>query len=1225
MSDLARQALTLLESVRGRPLTQAQRAQHSVQLATLLHGMMQQLSSRKERRRDEQLARMMNDQPGQAFTTALTDRAYRSSDPRRALDQASYLLERLGPPAYLSALEQFGLGALKAVGALAPNLSAGAMLQRIRQETSDYILPAAKDELKQYLRRRSQQNCQVNVNNLGEEVLSEAEAERRVQTYIELLRRPEVSTISVKISSIFSQIDVLAFEQSVTKICERLQPIYEAALASPVSKTTPGAKGATGKLVYLDMEAYRDLQLTAEAFRRTLSQPAFQQLTAGMALQAYLPDSYAMQQELTRWAEARVGQGGAPIRLRLVKGANLAMETVEASLRGWPLPIYPSKLDVDANFKRMLNHACTPERARAVTLGVATHNLFDVAYTLITSRSTQTPLELELLEGMAEALRQTLLQLDSQVLVYAPIVDESGFASAVAYLVRRLDENTAPENFLRHSFGMRVGDSEWKQQKRVFCDACDRIDSVSSSVRRTQDRALDRTQEPRALPGDAAFDNEPDTDFTLPANRSALLAWVTKLQDANFSVSSQIPGADADLARVSVKGIDPSRPNANTYDIILANEQDVQQALANAEAALPAWQARPHEERIALVQAAAHELRRHRCELIATMLLDAGKRLEESDTEVSEAIDFAEYYSRSWRALYQRADVKLSARGPCVVTPPWNFPLAIPLGGVFAALVSGNSCILKPALETPLVAQRAAQLCWQAGLPKDVLQLVVCEDSEASALIQDERVKTVVLTGATSTAKLFFQMRPDLHLLAETGGKNAMYISPMSDRQAAIKDALASAFGHSGQKCSALSLLILHQELYDDPAFLKELKEAAQSLKVGSAWDIENKLTPLIQPASDLQRRALTQLEEGESWLLEPDIDSDNPRIVSPGIKLGVQPGSFAHQTEFFCPHISLMRARDLEHALQLANGTSYGLTSGIHSLDEREQQRWLDGVQAGNVYVNRKITGAVVRRQAFGGWKSSSFGPGAKAGGPNYVAQFIHVEDVRPVLQAVPKTTSIPADASAPSSMGAGHARQLRDKHPKLYRVIESLPQAERRLLYELHKAYLNRFGSCFAKPIDESEIVGEDNHLRYAPLQAVLVVADAHNKRRELLLSLVAAAVCGTPAVGCALSSQTQAPSELDEVARALGLWSYSDADSLLRCLERAHAEANIERIRFLGTPDIQFLERAHELGLHVARQPLVREGRFELLNYLKEQSQSVCYHRYGNLGLRGLQRSQ
>jgi RHH-type transcriptional regulator, proline utilization regulon repressor / proline dehydrogenase / delta 1-pyrroline-5-carboxylate dehydrogenase len=339
-----------------------------------------------------------------------------------------------------------------------------------------------------------------------------------------------------------------------------------------------------------------------------------------------------------------------------------------------------------------------------------------------------------------------------------------------------------------------------------------------------------------------------------------------------------------------------------------------------------------------------------------------------------------------------------------VVAPPWNFPFAIAMGGVLAALAAGNGVVLKPAPQTVLTAQLVAQCCWEAGVPDNALAFVVCPDDEVGqALITHPDVSAVILTGGLSTADLFHGWKPSMKLLAETSGKNAIVITGAADVELAVKDLVRSAFGHAGQKCSAASLAIVETSVYDDPAFRARLNDATTSLRVGPAFDLATDVGPLVEEPSDKLLRALTVLDLGESWLVQPRHLGGT--MWTPGIRLGVTAGSWFHRTECFGPVLGVMRADDLEQALVMQNATDFGLTAGLHSLNEGEIERWLDQVQAGNLYVNRSITGAVVQRQPFGGWKRSTVGPTAKAGGPRYVASLASLR-AEPISDAAEVTS---------------------------------------------------------------------------------------------------------------------------------------------------------------------------------------------------------------------------
>jgi RHH-type proline utilization regulon transcriptional repressor/proline dehydrogenase/delta 1-pyrroline-5-carboxylate dehydrogenase len=1184
----------LVEGVASAHLDDDALIEKSSALAALLVDESRARERSNERSRRELLSRLMRDPKGQAFTTLFTDRVFRDRRPAGVVDAARQLLRKLGVPEYLPAFARLQMRALLRLGPFMPALAARGVLGKLREETAAVVLSSDDAPLRAYLEARKAEGVRVNLNLLGEAVLGEREAQTRMLEYLELLERADVDAISVKVSSVFSQIDLVGWHETLDTLTERLTAIYRTALAH---RFTSASGASWPKLVNLDMESYRDLGLTVEAFKRALSQDELLPLTAGIALQAYLPDSYEILRELTEWSRARCARGGAPIRVRLVKGANLLAERVEASQRGYELPIFSSKAEVDASFKRMLEHACQPDNARVVQLGVASHNAFDVAFGLVLreQNGVQDEVSFELLEGMAGPLQRTLIEVAGSVLVYAPVVPPTAVQSAIAYLMRRLDESTAEENFLRHSFEMRAGDEHFAEQRARFEQAVRARHVVSSLPRRSQDRAAEAST---ALPSSAPrpFANEPDTDFALPGNRAWLLAALQPYARlSGHEVASRVGGQRA-AGDKRGDGFDPSRPGVVPYTLAFAGLHDIDRALAVAKGAAPRLASVPLEQRAALLRNVARGLRRARGELIAAMVLDAGKRVEQADVEVSEAIDFAEYYAESFVQLaHALTELSLRAQGIGVVTPPWNFPLAIPAGGVFALLMSGSPVILKPALETALVAEKLCEVCWSAGVASDALQLLVAEDGVAGRLIRDRRVARVVLTGASETARLFLRMRPGLGLVAETGGKNAIIVTARADRDQALVDVVASAFGHSGQKCSACSLLILEAPVYADKAFMAGLVDAVASLPVGPSWDARSVITPLVQEPSGPLLKALTEHEIGESWLLDPHIDIDNPRLVSPGIKTGVSEGSFMHQTELFGPVLAVMRAEDFEHALKLANGTPYGLTAGLHSLDEAEQARFIARVRAGNLYINRGITGAIVRRQPFGGMKASSFGPGAKAGGPNYVLQLCDA-----VQEQLPTVTYPPQPRAA-------------ELVARLRRHLDA-PLRER--IGVAACSYGHAYAHEHGVEHDPSGVLGERNVFRYRPCEGLWIRASADAELCDVLLALIAGRTAGAR-MTLSAAPQLIASAPWLQTLRWDGTEITLVIEDSITCANRLpNARPPVTRVRCVGSVEPLLGPVAETVGAAVLSRPVLLTGRVELLAYMREQSVTTRYHRFGNL---------
>jgi RHH-type proline utilization regulon transcriptional repressor/proline dehydrogenase/delta 1-pyrroline-5-carboxylate dehydrogenase len=911
-------------------------------------------TTRAERRRAHRLGRLLADPDGRELLFTLTDEIVRAEDDRRAMRRLDTLVHA-GVPTALGPIDRLGLRLAAAGGRVLPSAVAGAVRARVRNETHGVILPAHDPEFARHLDRRRAEGIDTNINLLGEAILGDDEAGRRLDAVCTRIRRPDVHCVSVKISALCANLDVLAWDDSLARIVERLRTVYRVAAA-----TTPPT------FVYLDMEEYRDLHLTVVAFRTLLDEPEFASLSAGIALQAYIPDSFAVLDELCEWARDRRAAGGAPARVRIVKGANLAMEAVEAELTGWSQAPYASKAEVDANYKRMLDRAFGAAAHGDLHVGVASHNLFDIAWalTLRAELGIEHAVEIEMLEGMSPAQARSVRAITGSLLLYTPVVDEREYAAAIAYLSRRLDENAAPENFLHALFSITAGSPAWTNEQGRFEDAVAARHKVSTLPRRDQDRR----REQRCFDPDAAFANEPDTDFTMPANRE----WIAS------HLAADVPDA---------------------LPTLLTHTDEIDAIVGRANAAARAWAATSFAERRAVLTRAAEVMAARRGRTVAIMTHETAKIVREGDVEVSEAIDMTRWAATQTRTLERlaRQGINTAPVGTVLVAGPWNFPYAIPTNGVVGALAAGNAVVCKPAPEAVATATELVDQLHAAGVPADVVQLVRCPDDEVGRhLITHAGIDTVVLTGAYDTARLFLDWKPSLRLIAETSGKNALVITGGADLDLAIRDLVRSAFSHSGQKCSAASLAIVEASLYDDERFLARIADAARSLRVGASADPATMMGPIVQPAAGKLQRALTSLDPGDRWLVEPKLLDPDGRLWTPGVKTGVRPGSWFHRTECFGPVLGIMRARDLDDAIALQNAPEFGLTAGLHSLDPAEIDAWTDRVQAGNVYVNRHTTGAIVRRQPFGGWKHSAVGPGAKTGGPHDILRFVRYTDTK-------------------------------------------------------------------------------------------------------------------------------------------------------------------------------------------------------------------------------------
>lgn len=1172
----------------------------AVDLARRLQLRATELQTPAERRQQAELDRMLQTPSDKATLVQLTDQAFRPKSAARVADQFTHILDVQGVPRFFSPLDRAMLRGFQTFGGWLPGVSVPMVKEHMQHETANVILPAEPEVLAEHLRQRTEQGVRMNVNFLGEAILSEAEAERRISLYLEALQHPETEVFSVKISTLYSQMSPMAREHTIAVLSDRLERLYRSAARAMFTRSD-GTQ--VPKFIYLDMEEYRDLSLTCEVFMRTLDRRGLEQVSAGIVLQAYIPDSFLWQQRLHAWARERVGKGNAGITMRIVKGANMEMERFEAAVRGWPQAPFETKADTDANYKRMLHEGFHPENLAAVKLGVASHNLFDVAYALTLARNNQAMerVQFEMLEGMANHQRRALFEEASHLLLYAPVCHKEHFLSAIGYLIRRLDENTGPENFLRHTFKLVPDSEQWRQLEQGFRAAFTRLGSLSAAPRRTQDRRDLR----RAARSSDAFVNEPDTDWSLPHHakwaRDIVAAWEKRCVE----VALVIDGAEIAGARSTRDCLDPSRPGAVVGRYLQASRQDIEMAVECAVRDEDGWRALSAQQRQGIMRQAASELRRARADLMGAALANCGKTLAESDPEVSEAVDFVEFYAGSARTFFELPNVTASGKGVVAVVSPWNFPIAIPCGGIAAALAAGNTVILKPASDAVLPAWELCQCFWRGGVSKKTLQFVPCSGgSEGEQLVQHPLVNAVILTGGTETALAMLRAKPALPLSAETGGKNATIVTAMADRDLAIKNVLHSAFSHAGQKCSATSLLLLEAEVYDDAEFKRTFIEAARSLIVGSAWELPTKIGPLIRPpAGDLQNALLT-LEEGESWALMPCKLEGNDCLWSPGIKWGVQPGSYTHMTEFFGPVLGVMRFEKLHEAIALVNQTGYGLTSGLESLDDREQTEWKAGIRAGNLYINRGTTGAIVLRQPFGGMGKSAFGPGLKAGGPNYVAQFMRFVETVPAAVA----TSAGPDSALDQLLG-----RLEDWNKA---GLEAWGKLKHAIL-----SYEQAWKSEFTVQHDHFRLIGQDNHRRYLPVRDIRIRVVAGDSPFDVFARVIAARMTGgrttvSIAPGVDHSSLERAYEASHEWLGLLEFLDESDEHLAATVLGR-----QCDRVRYAAADRVPEIVRraAAEACVFIADAPVLAEGRVELLWYVQEQSVSFDYHRYGNLGTR------
>ncbi|MDR0891312.1 MAG: bifunctional proline dehydrogenase/L-glutamate gamma-semialdehyde dehydrogenase [Mediterranea sp.] len=1110
-----------------------------------------------ERREQHKYAVMVQRPQDKKFLVKMLDESSQIRDRRKLARRIKTLVDRYGVPKFFNRRDTFLFKLYQCFGHYFDFIAVPIIKYRLRLDTSKVILDEARPRLTKHLAERARQHIGQNVNLLGEVVLGDGEADNRYHHYLEALEAPDINYISVKISGIYAQTHALNYEESFPELVRRMSALYQKAIDCPYVDEK-GAK--SDKFVNLDMEEYKDAHLTLRVFKEVLSKPEFKNYRAGIVVQAYLPDAYGFQTELLEFARQRVADGGSPIKMRLVKGANLEMETDIASLRGWPLPILGSKTEVDANYLHILDRGLKPENAQVLNVGVASHNLFTISYAYLLSQQygSRDWMTFEMLEGMADHVWRAQAELGNHVILYAPVVKDEHFLNAVSYLVRRMDENTAPDNFLTHSFNLHPGTDTWKFLQRQFEDAYQMKEQVSHTPTRTQNRL----EEYIPVPPADVMKNEPDTDFDLAWNqewvRRIFAKWKKSAADTPAIIPLQI-GKEEVVCEQRAKYLDRCQDDEVCIcEMSQANAEQVRQIVDIAAQDPAGWRQTTLEERHKIMYVAANKLAELRGDLIGCMCAITGKTVVEGDVEVSEGIDYARFYTTAMKKFAALDDVEIRPKGTVLVISPWNFPCAIPIGGVVAGLAGGNTVILKPATVAAPVAWLFAKAFWEAGVPREALQVIITDREALGVLNSAPAIQHIILTGGTDTARAIARVNPATPLSAETGGKNVIILTASGDRDHAIMNIVASAFGNAGQKCSACSLLLVERSVYEDPQFKEKLKDATTSMKVGSVWNAGNVVGPMITNRNEKLLQGLT-LEAGESWLVEPRFLDKHQYVLAPTVKWGVRPRNFCFRTELFGPMLSVACIDSLQEGIDLVNGLDYGLTSGLQSLDEREQLLWRNSVMAGNLYINRGITGAIVNRQPFGGMKLSAFGGGIKAGGPNYCACFVNIADK-------PGSTT------------------------------------------DYKQSYRRAYEEEFAHARDWNNLHGEQNAFRYLPLKGGMVLRLFEGDKLEAAQQVAfAAKLCHTP---LSISVPVDCPFA-DEL---LQLGVPVQAETLESFLSTM---AKYERIRTCRADlPMEMYAEAARLDKYIATATPLKNGRVELLHYIKEQSIAFEYHRYGSI---------
>src|SRR5881394_1869470 len=886
------------------------------------------------------------------------------------------------------------------VARVVPWISAFILRQNVSGMARQFIAGKNCEDVIKTLRKQRAQKIGFTVDLLGEAVLSEKEADEYAARCLDLLeclaretrgwtdplgKNSElfpVVNLSVKISALYSQMNPADPTDAIAHLAPKLRPILRRARE-------------LGPFINFDMESYAHKNITLELFKTTFGEGEFKDWPyAGIVIQAYLRDAEADLRDLIDWGRAR----GTRFTVRLVKGAYWDYEILKSRQNGWDCPVYFQKPESDMNFEALSRVLL--ENEPIVTAAFGSHNVRSIAHAQAVAGELGIDprrFEFQLLYGMAGPIKRALVEMGYRVREYCPVGE---LLPGMSYLVRRLLENTSNEGFLRAKFSENVPAEE------LLRDPCEILRRNRNGVLPPSNATINMTTTtPKTQPG-AHYENAPLTNFALPKNQEKMRA---ALREQRKQFARKVPltiNGEKIWTDNMFSSVNPSQPDQIVGYAAEAGVPEAERAVAAARMAFEKWRRTSFEERCQLLERAAEILERRRFELSALEVFEVGKPWAQADGDIAEAIDFCTFYARQMRLMGQpRLTQNVPGeesyqhywpRGVALVIAPWNFPMAILCGMVSAALVTGNTVIMKPSEQSVIIGAMLMEIYEEAGVPPGVLNFLNGKGSVIGAHMVDHKdVDLIAFTGSREVGLMIWKsagktrdgQRELKRVICEMGGKNAMIVDSDADLDEAIVDSIYSAFGFQGQKCSALSRLIVLEENYD--RVMERLLGAAASVRVGNPEEPGIMVGPVIDEAA--YRRILDYIEVGKNEATLAYQATDLPPhgyFIPPTIFTGVKPNMRIAREEIFGPVLSVLKVRDLDEAIKVANGTDYALTGGFFSRSPANIERVKAQLEAGNVYINRPCTGAIVGRHPFGGFKMS--GSGTKAGGKDYLLNFL-------------------------------------------------------------------------------------------------------------------------------------------------------------------------------------------------------------------------------------------
>lgn len=813
-------------------------------------------------------------------------------------------------------------------------------------------------------------NLLLTLDILGEATVSEDDAEKYMESYVNLIGDiyskgiTNDINVSLKLSSFYPHFEPAAYESVSEAVKEKLRPVLRLAKS-------------LNAFVNVDIEQFYTRDISYKIFTELIEESEFTDFEGiGTVVQAYLKDSEAVLRRLIDWARSNKKK----ITIRLVKGAYWDYETITAKQKGWEIPVFTEKELTDIQFEKLA--LILLENIQYVKPAFASHNIRSIAKCVAASEMldiSPSDIEFQMLFGMGDQIKEAVARSGYRVRVYTPIGE---LIPGMGYLVRRILENSANESFLLQSFTIGKSEDELLKNPADF----------------EKVKKLKKTEEPY-------FINEPETDFSKLENISKMKDALNKIRGEFRRKYPIVIGSRRINTKRFLFSQNPSDLKEIVGKVSKATTSDAKDAIKEAREAFAKWRNTDAKERVSYLLKAKEIMAKKKFELAAIEVYEAGKNWKEAMADVDEAIDYLAYYGQEMLKLSNPLKMDVAGetnryvykpRGVALVISPWNFPLAILTGMTSAAIAAGNSAIIKPSKETPVIGYKLFEIFEEAGLPKGVLNYLPGSGEEiGDFLVKHPDITVIAFTGSNEVGlrinRLIAESSENTgaikRFIAEMGGKNAIIVDDTADIDDAVKGVITSAFGYQGQKCSAASRIIVHEDIYYK--FLEKLTEAVRSLNPGHPEDPSYQIGPVIN--TDAVKKitgAIKRAEREGELIYKSDVSERNSCYVPVALFADIPVNSCTAQEEIFGPVLAIFKVKDFDEALETANSSKFALTGGLYSRTPSHIIKAKNLFQAGNLYINRKITGAIVGRQPFGGYKMS--GIGSKAGGPDYLIQFM-------------------------------------------------------------------------------------------------------------------------------------------------------------------------------------------------------------------------------------------